>query len=63
MRLWDSNLRRRFPSAIASESPVQLDKTGDLARYLPDRTLEILGRVDFHRTYATATGDRQADLC
>jgi hypothetical protein len=57
------HLRMRFLSAIASESPVQLDNTGDLVPYLPDRTLEILGRVDFHRTYATATGDRQADLC
>ncbi|MBD1807083.1 amino acid adenylation domain-containing protein [Microcoleus sp. FACHB-SPT15] len=34
-------------SAIASESSARLYKTGDLARYLPNGTLEILGRVDF----------------
>lgn len=35
------------PDAIASEPPFRLYKTGDLARYLPDGTLEIVGRIDF----------------
>lgn len=35
-----------IPDAFSAEPGARLYKTGDLARYLPDGTLEFLGRID-----------------
>jgi amino acid adenylation domain-containing protein len=36
-----------IPDPFGSESGARLYKTGDRARYLPDGTIEVLGRVDY----------------
>jgi amino acid adenylation domain-containing protein len=41
------NDRKFIPNPFANDRQARLYKTGDLARYLPDGNLEIVGRQDF----------------
>lgn len=41
------NARKFIPNPFTTDDRSQLYKTGDLARYLPDGNLEIVGRQDF----------------
>src|SRR5579875_64233 len=43
----DLTAERFIPHPLASERGARLYKTGDLARFLPDGNLELLGRIDF----------------
>ncbi len=42
----DLTAERFVPNPFNDELGTRLYKTGDLARYLPDRTIEFLGRID-----------------
>jgi amino acid adenylation domain-containing protein len=39
--------KKFIPNPLLEEPGARLYKTGDLARYLPDGTIELLGRIDF----------------
>lgn len=56
---------RFIPHPFSDESDARLYKTGDLARYLPDGTIEHLGRLDFQvklRGYRIELGEIEAVL-
>ncbi len=42
----DLTAERFIPDPLSSEFGARLYKTGDLARYMPDGTIEFLGRID-----------------
>lgn len=42
----DLTAERFIPDPFSDEPGARLYKTGDLARYLPDRNIEFLGRID-----------------
>ncbi|HAJ64533.1 MAG TPA: non-ribosomal peptide synthetase, partial [Cyanobacteria bacterium UBA8543] len=46
----DLTAEKFISNPFSNESASQLYKTGDVARYLPDGTLEILGRTDYQVT-------------
>jgi SAM-dependent methyltransferase/acyl carrier protein len=43
----DLTAERFVPDAFGGEPGGRIYKTGDLARYMPDGTIELLGRIDF----------------
>jgi amino acid adenylation domain-containing protein len=45
----DLTAEKFIPDALGTEPGARLYRTGDLARYLPDGTIEFLGRID-HQT-------------
>lgn len=61
----DLTAQRFVPHPLASEPGSRLYKTGDLARLLPDGTVEFLGRTDFQiklRGYRIELGEIEARL-
>lgn len=61
----DLTAHRFVPHPLASEPGSRLYKTGDLARVLPDGTVEFLGRTDFQiklRGYRIELGEIEARL-
>lgn len=61
----DLTAQRFVPHPLASEPGGRLYKTGDLARLLPDGTVEFLGRADFQiklRGYRIELGEIEARL-
>lgn len=61
----DLTAQRFIPHPLASEPGSRLYKTGDLARFLPDGTVEFLGRTDFQiklRGYRIELGEIEACL-
>ena len=61
----DLTAQRFVPHPLASEPGNRLYKTGDLARLLPDGTVEFLGRTDFQiklRGYRIELGEIEARL-
>ena len=61
----DLTAQRFIPHPLASEPGSRLYKTGDLARVLPDGTVEFLGRTDFQiklRGYRIELGEIEARL-
>ncbi|CUS39187.1 Putative Multi-domain non-ribosomal peptide synthetase (fragment) [Candidatus Nitrospira nitrificans] len=61
----DLTAQRFVPHPLASEPGSRLYKTGDLARALPDGTVEFLGRTDFQiklRGYRIELGEIEACL-
>ena len=61
----DLTAQRFVPHPLASEPGSRLYKTGDLARFLPDGTVEFLGRTDFQiklRGYRIELGEIEACL-
>lgn len=61
----DLTAQRFVPHPLASEPGSRLYKTGDLARALPDGTVEFLGRTDFQiklRGYRIELGEIEARL-
>jgi amino acid adenylation domain-containing protein len=61
----DLTAHRFVPHPLASEPGSRLYKTGDLARLLPDGTVEFLGRTDFQiklRGYRIELGEIEACL-
>ncbi|MBS0151277.1 MAG: amino acid adenylation domain-containing protein [Nitrospira sp.] len=61
----DLTAQRFVPHPLASEPGSRLYKTGDLARVLPDGTVEFLGRTDFQiklRGYRIELGEIEARL-
>jgi acyl-coenzyme A synthetase/AMP-(fatty) acid ligase len=61
----DLTAQRFVPHPLASEVGSRLYKTGDLARILPDGTVEFLGRTDFQiklRGYRIELGEIEARL-
>jgi amino acid adenylation domain-containing protein len=53
------------PDWLAGEPGVRLYRTGDLARYMPDGTIELLGRIDFQvkiRGHRIELGEIEAAL-
>jgi amino acid adenylation domain-containing protein/non-ribosomal peptide synthase protein (TIGR01720 family) len=62
----DLTAERFIPSAFAVEPGQRLYRTGDLARYLPDGTIEYLGRTDHQvklRGFRVELGEIEAALC
>jgi amino acid adenylation domain-containing protein len=61
----DFTAERFIPDPFSSEAGAVLYKTGDLVRYLPDNTIEFLGRVDLQvkiRGYRVEPGEIKALL-
>ncbi len=61
----DLTAQRFVPHPLTSEPGGRLYKTGDLARVLPDGTVEFLGRTDFQiklRGYRIELGEIEASL-
>jgi natural product biosynthesis luciferase-like monooxygenase protein/amino acid adenylation domain-containing protein len=57
---------RFLPDPFSGEAGACIYKTGDLARYLPDGTIEFLGRIDQQvkmRGYRIELGEIEAVLC
>ena len=62
----DLTAERFIPNAFALEPGQRLYCTGDLARYLPDGTIEYLGRIDHQvklRGFRVELGEIEAALC
>ncbi|MFY9555517.1 MAG: amino acid adenylation domain-containing protein, partial [Blastocatellia bacterium] len=62
----DLTADRFIPNPFSREPGARVYKTGDLARYLPDGSLEYLGRVDHQvkvRGFRIELGEIEAALC
>jgi amino acid adenylation domain-containing protein/non-ribosomal peptide synthase protein (TIGR01720 family) len=62
----DLTAERFIPNPFSRESGQCLYRTGDLARYLPDGTIEYLGRIDHQvklRGFRIELGEIEAALC
>ena len=57
---------RFIPNPFSAEPGARLYRTGDAARFLPDYSIEFLGRIDFQvkiRGYRIEIGEVEASLC
>ncbi|HEX7314157.1 MAG TPA: amino acid adenylation domain-containing protein [Pyrinomonadaceae bacterium] len=62
----DLTAERFIPDPFSAEPGRRLYRTGDLARYLPDATIEYLGRIDHQvkiRGFRIELGEIEAALC
>ncbi len=62
----DITAERFIPHPFSQQPGACLYKTGDMARYLPDGTIELLGRTDFQvkvRGFRLELGEIEAMLC
>jgi non-ribosomal peptide synthase protein (TIGR01720 family) len=62
----DLTAERFIPNPFSLESGQRLYRTGDLARYLPDGTIEYLGRIDHQvklRGFRIELGEIETALC